>query len=1619
MADNVFNFDSTGSNPLNYLEQAFGTIYPKVPSGTPPAADVNNNIAGNFDTGPNPGKSYQLQNDNLNSIANAIYSAGDWAQDKNQYGRAIDYGAGYLGSNFERYYSHDQYQKLGFNPFRDNEAIYNANSTWSDDFARMTGQYASLFGAGFKSFYDFGSENTANTFERAMAVGSTTKGGVGGFFTNLTLNSAFTMGIAFEMLAENFAIAAATAATGGLAAPVAALRMGGRMGEIGSSIKKVFDYNKGLKSTGQLLHKLDDPVEAKRYFDSAQAASTTQKFMNFANPLREVTAYTKNLANGANGFREMNNFVKTRKAFGAFYRDLREINLVLSESMMEGNLARNKNNRDSIDAYYEAFGKMPEGQDAQDIFEKSNNVGFATSAWNMPVIFITNRIVFDDLLRGFKAPSVLADETISGSARHFTKNKNWTSGQDVYDFMKDTGKMKYLKKLYTSSYSPLSRKYAAGNISEGLQETFQDIASEASNTYYEKKYSDPMASGLMTFLTSVGSTTAGQFSMKGLETFMSGFLMGSIVQGVGGVGKAVITNSPGAYRKIFKGEEFTKKSEEFKQAEVNIKDAANALLKDPTGTADKLLDHAVTVKYLSSRMNKAQQEGNQAEFQDARDEMQLEHLWTLASSNKIGMITEHLDSLQKLDNEGLAEATNVSINEAGNVRKKLSSFREKAQDFENTYNGFRKEFQNPFKPFNLTGKDKDSEVFKQELINYVAFDNAVKDAVIAKSLLKKNLERQQDLYNELVSSPIVANANATDINVLLSNKDLKREMDVLKNEISVLSIGTPEQKKEARIKQARRDSLENFMNMKIGYNDFVAETRRKIAELAKAGPNYKIGSKVINKRNGQQARIVSVSGNMVNVKYKDGTVKRLPKSSLETSMEIANLNKQVEAASKKLYLSYKDYIKVLSKQTDSRLKNDQQIDDAFIKIRDSFKLEEESEHMASVLNMLNNPEMFMEHVKRNAAKEKIRRENFADYIAQSFKNLRKQYKDNDFLNKLFDRKATIDPQDVEKIVNEGDMTDVTIYDATTGLPITEKDSRFNDIKKIIEEFAAQRKQEVNEESGEEVEAEEEVEQEKIDARNKLIELVAAENKKRSDLGEKLLAEDLQDDITKDWLENTPEATPYLEALGKPKAPPPAPAAPPAAPSPAPAAPAPAPGAPATTSTTTPVPPPPGTPAAKPVTKEMQEVKDALQNLNSKELELVKYVIGEDKVKGFTIVREDRSDYWYDGLGNAFWTKDRAEIEEKLEQVNEEASKFYFNKNDRKDAYLRVSTMKGEFTGPKSDAADRGTIIDNLLRDFIKGSITSKEELNAAYQAHPLRGKVAPFTTTLINDLYTIFEDVKKSVDSQDLEVISDIPTLWGTINGEKYAGTIDLLAIGKDGSVYIIDLKTASQNRRDTKGRFYDDYKKGDTIQQSAYAELLRQQTNINVKNIVIFPIQVSKERGKYTGAIANKDDAGKFTMPVEIDRSIFPETPGAPAPVTPAPAAPAAPVTPAVTTVAAPISLQALLDSADTIDKFTVLEGNLMEDLAKGPDHVKKTYDMTTKELSDAIQAKRETLAPEAGSATPAEEGTVQNYNAAVTTANTMSDEEAEFNRISQSDATPDDVLARLVQQNQLDCNG
>jgi hypothetical protein len=205
------------------------------------------------------------------------------------------------------------------------------------------------------------------------------------------------------------------------------------------------------------------------------------------------------------------------------------------------------------------------------------------------------------------------------------------------------------------------------------------------------------------------------------------------------------------------------------------------------------------------------------------------------------------------------------------------------------------------------------------------------------------------------------------------------------------------------------------------------------------------------------------------------------------------------------------------------------------------------------------------------------------------------------------------------------------------------------------------------------------------------------------------------------------------------------------------------------------------------------------------------------------------------------------------KVNPNNSNEYIDEKTGK-TYKRISTLKpgdNEFLNEK--AAVRGTIIDGMLRIFVNSDNMTSNDLKDLYNNNPDKNKTDKFTDKFIEELFEIFSRVKILAAENNLELISDISTLWGVINGENYAGTIDLLGINRDtNAVYIIDLKTSTQDRTDEQGEYYSKYKESDSYQQSGYAELLRQRTGLTVKSITLFPIQTVIQNGKYNIARNN-----------------------------------------------------------------------------------------------------------------------------------------------------------------------
>ncbi len=136
----------------NFNQQVLKAKGIEIPNKAGAAIDHRALNVGNPTTGPVNNVSYSSSDALLKAtnsrLSNALLNT---KQDPLYKAKGVSIDATHTGLNFDRYYSHGNFNKLGFSPFRDNEKIYNNNSTWGQDFVRASKQYPTLMGTGFTS----------------------------------------------------------------------------------------------------------------------------------------------------------------------------------------------------------------------------------------------------------------------------------------------------------------------------------------------------------------------------------------------------------------------------------------------------------------------------------------------------------------------------------------------------------------------------------------------------------------------------------------------------------------------------------------------------------------------------------------------------------------------------------------------------------------------------------------------------------------------------------------------------------------------------------------------------------------------------------------------------------------------------------------------------------------------------------------------------------------------------------------------------------------------------------------------------------------------------------------------------------------------------------------------------------------------------------------------------------------------------------------------------------------------------------------------------------------------------------------------------------------------------
>lgn len=740
--------------------------------------------------------------------------------------------SGSKSSGYDRIATHPDFDKLGWNPTIDNESYYNANTSGWSDFRRSWGYWADSVGTGFMSGYraiaDFfdgdsyfktGDFQSGMEFAEATRLGSSTRGGFSGFGTNLFLQSGYTFGVLGSIAAEELALAAATAATEGGTLPVFLTRTGANFVRGIKSVGNAFDFTRAIKTSKSILDTLRTADKAKDFWTVAKTGGKLAG--DIFTP--ELRATLKAFKTGENTVQGLQVLAKGA-TYGAFYRDLRSINLAMSESKMEGGLVYSEMfNANVADIVAKNGGLPPTTKQLASINEEALKASTTTIAFNAPLIYLTNKLVLGTALGGF-SPTLrrIFNKNLPGYAKNFIKSKpvrdaatgklNKELFRNVADsnaFTKLIGwnRLKALgvKGSITNTAHGLLR-YSAASIGEGLQEIYQEGVAVGVVDYYSKLLENPSANKTDLQYAAIKSAVNSQMSAQGAEVFMSGFLMGGIVQGPQ---RVIFETIPEVFQNKMNPEAFAK----YKKNLASFEESVNSVGDDIQANPFDYFNNS-RLKFFAQQDAQTDAERHLFEadpmgFYDAQDAADWSNRHFLLSSGTHELYLEQLEDLKKLSDDELAEAFPQYKEDilSGKGKERLQKSIDDLQEYVKKYEESFDLIVNPYnynqykkggKAF-VSGQNKDlsqeelkqlekkrSKKYNQERQKHLAVEHARMLYLFSQDSFEQALKRRDSLEQSLKVSGVLEKLDTDDLAVLLSTDSIDNEVKLLLQEVSVL-----------------------------------------------------------------------------------------------------------------------------------------------------------------------------------------------------------------------------------------------------------------------------------------------------------------------------------------------------------------------------------------------------------------------------------------------------------------------------------------------------------------------------------------------------------------------------------------------------------------------------------------------------------------------------------------------------------------------------------------------------------------------------------------------------------------------------------------------------------------
>ena len=762
----------------------------------------------------------------------------------------------------DRYYAHPDFGELGFHPMANNDAYYNTNSSKWSNFQRSMSAFGTLFGDAFTSNYrsigDFlQGENRladyqgAQAMEDAMRIGRSSSTGVRAFFNDLFVNGAYTAGIVSNILLEEAALATATYFSGGGTAGALYARTAANAKRGFDAFKRMFSLKTYKNLSTDFLKTISKFDNAKAFYNAARSGTNATGRV-LARIFTPSTLYAhKKIMTAAKSGENMTNLAKANAYFGGFYRDVRLVNLSQAESKMEAGLVEQERQYALYEDIYKAMdNNSPTVDQLNMIASDARQAAFTTQMINFPIIYFSNKLVLGTALDGFRPLARTADQALDtkwggiffGGAKGKAKTgkaftdmgDDWLIG-NVFRRMYQAGARGSAKHVLATGL-----KYSVANFAEGLQELAQEATAKGVASYYDTLYAMDMSADLdmqlaemtenyqtarKTFLgtdtlqrdpaldimAAVEKGVGSQMSSEGFKVFMSGFMMGGMIQGPQ---RFLTNNVPNIFRKGYSkymkdGNWDAFVAEKRKNRELAVKHL-NEVYDDPAKYFDISKLNALAQKNFNQTMYAAASVGDIISNRDAHDASIFSHLNTVMVTGKMGIFKDFINDMKKMDDKSLMEAAGpANKSSAATLRKRLDKFSDRANEIEKNHKEFNDKFINPARPSRFK---KGSREYQNEVIKQAAFEHAKMMVLYTRDTFEQAIKRSNSIYTKLTSNPALKSVSALDVDILTDPTKLIKEIGLLEEEVAVEGK-TKAEKELIKFKKKKLELLTNFADI--------------------------------------------------------------------------------------------------------------------------------------------------------------------------------------------------------------------------------------------------------------------------------------------------------------------------------------------------------------------------------------------------------------------------------------------------------------------------------------------------------------------------------------------------------------------------------------------------------------------------------------------------------------------------------------------------------------------------------------------------------------------------------------------------------------------------------------